>query len=401
MQFICQHLTSSITYIEGQGTDKDQSSSPCVIMLPCGGGFPKNTIGDALESQHNINTIRYNFQGQSIDNKDILNEITTTIRTQPKRQFILHGWSLGGGWALKIAQQCSNCTNLIGCVVYAAAAKPSQDFSAIRCKVIFYHNQYDQICPIQLSQRNHQLIKHSELVVSTKRLGRYSNHHQCDEFHHQCVAKIVSLFKTEAIREGGKGKVSKIKPNNTTSMTCSSTASDSLSFFTYRMSWRSCQQLIQTNTTLTTHFSSTLIDYTTNGLKLIDCSSIRLGWKNTSSTNNIASGVYGIRLKSNTLNKWYPGLACVALEKVKGWDRGCEVIVFDNEKSKGKRNKYSSMLVDMEEKFNSNDIEICFVCKVNEFSSIAHNAWLHDHIQRCLLNVHKWSRDVGGTSSKL
>ena len=182
-------------------------------------------------------------------------------------------------------------------------------------------------------------------------------------------------------------------------MKCSSTASDSLSFFTYRMSWRSCQQLIQTNETLTTHFSSTLIDYTTHGLELIDCSSIRLGWKNTSSTNKIASGVYGIRLKSNTLNKWYPGLACVALETVEGWDRGCEVIVFDNEKSKGTRNKYSSMLVDMEEKFNSTSlIEICFVCEVNEFSSIAHNAWLHDHIQRCLLNVHKWSGEKGGAS---
>ena len=138
-----------------------------------------------------------------------------------------------------------------------------------------------------------------------------------------------------------------------------------------------------------------ILGYTTEGLKLINANTVRFTFENNAELDG--GGLYAIRCLidddnnvNNKKNNIYVGIACILKNECK-----CETIFFaPSGRLKKKKKNNIPMLENNNEKIFpiGTKVQLQILSKCNEFSSIAHNAWLHDHIQQSLLKMHQWSR---------
>ena len=184
------------------------------------------------------------------------------------------------------------------------------------------------------------------------------------------------------------------------------------SSFRYRMTRRSYTKIVTVPTSQVQTLRGHVIGHSTKGIQLINGRTVRLAWNTKGcpkanfstfhkSFHNSDGGVYVVRLTFNDGQNVLPGLLCLRGEKEELPSCGCaEIMVFAPWTLK-ENNKHIPMLRDVHETF---PLQMCvqveFVVKVNNFSSLAHDAWLHDHIQFTLRNVHKWSASKGDERKK-
>ena len=208
----------------------------------------------------------------------------------------------------------------------------------------------------------------------------------------------------------------------------------SSSSFTYKMTKRSCDQLLSSETIMYRVPVAHVVGHTTRGVALIGGASVRLAWtREASATGPALSGVFGVRVtcidsNDHAFTVCIPGLACLLKATDGDSSSGgcCEIMLFGSGTSSGsgisvgrrtpprnektvkqtrKRKTAASMMtVPMLSSVIatfpiSMHVEVDVLCFANDISSIAHNAWLHDHVQRSLLNVHRWSGAVADGST--
>ena len=165
----------------------------------------------------------------------------------------------------------------------------------------------------------------------------------------------------------------------------------------------------------------TIVSGTTANVLLIDGATVVVRWsKSTLNSGRVINpGVYGVRVcllkgkeeeeetgeegEEGEEGEWWAGLACVRRETVAV---GCEVMLFG--RSSGQHQDVSRRSVPMKrfddqamKKLVGAKLVLDAVMIANQFSSVAIDVWLHDHLQRSLENVRKWSKDNGGELNRL
>ena len=171
-----------------------------ILLLPCGGGFPKERLGAALETRGLL--VQRIYFGNSSERATLMQRTIDAIASHDG-PVVLHGWSLGGGLALRIAREWSNELRNIRAIALYAAAGGGRDLRAIGVPVIkFYHNKYDSVISVANSITNCDSINEGKeravasIEISEAYFGEAANHHQCDEFEARCVQWIVQQAGT-------------------------------------------------------------------------------------------------------------------------------------------------------------------------------------------------------------
>ena len=219
-----------------------------------------------------------------------------------------------------------------------------------------------------------------------------------DDNHHQCNDTIVSSSSSSRFLKRRKCTISTL---------------------TYKMSPQGYAKLLSSPEILWRNSGCTIVSGTTANVLLIDGATVVVRWS-TSTLNSgrvINPGVYGVRvcllkgkegeeekeMEEGEEGEWWAGLACVRRETVAV---GCEVMLFG--RSSGQHQDVSRRSVPMKrfddqamKKLVGATLVLDAVMIANQFSSVAIDVWLHDHLQRSLENVRKWSKNNGGESNRL
>ena len=218
-----------------------------------------------------------------------------------------------------------------------------------------------------------------------------------DDNHHQCNDTIVSSSSSSRFLKRRKCTISTL---------------------TYKMSPQGYAKLLSSPEILWRNSGCTIVSGTTANVLLIDGATVVVRWS-TSTLNServINPGVYGVRVcllkgkeeeeetgEEGEEGEWWAGLACVRRETVAV---GCEVMLFG--RSSGQHQDVSRRSVPMKrfddqamKKLVGAKLVLDAVMIANQFSSVAIDVWLHDHLQRSLENVRKWSKNNGGESNRL
>ena len=177
----------------------------------------------------------------------------------------------------------------------------------------------------------------------------------------------------------------------------------------YRLSGRTAERLARHADPATVEMNVEVVAHTTDGLKMIDGSSLRVRWPKK--LPHRYRGLYGCNLtvnqKSGVVDRTKVvavGLCCVdeTLDK-------CELMVFplytdatgapciwrvpDTATYAGNSRRVCVLSEDEQASLFpvGTVFNLRLVVKTSEFSTIAHNAWLHDHIQRNITVLDRWS----------
>ena len=172
-------------------------SKTYVLMLPCGAGFPKEELTSKL-MEDNFYVINFycNMRGvngnKHIDElrwRDLETYVSNTILTLKREdgnaKILLHGWSRGGGVALKLGTTLHS--ELAGIFTFAATCSPL-NVESISCPIVLYHNKNDRTIPYSTSEMTLNRNSCSKLVSDDS--VRMGNSHQCNEFVDLVVEKM-------------------------------------------------------------------------------------------------------------------------------------------------------------------------------------------------------------------
>ena len=217
-----------------------------------------------------------------------------------------------------------------------------------------------------------------------------------DDNHHQCNDTIVSSSSSRFLKR----------------RKCT------ISTLTYKMSPQGYAKLLSSPEILWRNSGCTIVSGTTANVLLIDGATVVVRWsKSTLNSERVINpGVYGVRVcllkgkeeeeetgEEGEEGEWWAGLACVRRETVAV---GCEVMLFG--RSSGQHQDVSRRSVPMKrfddqamKKLVGAKLVLDAVMIANQFSSVAIDVWLYDHLQRSLENVRKWSKDNGGELNRL
>lgn len=119
---------------------------------------------------------------------------------------------------------------------------------------------------------------------------------------------------------------------------------------------------------------------TTEGLRMIDGRSVRCRWQTVPEA--LTRGLYACRCVV-ALKVVAVGLCCVDETMDK-----CELMVFPV--------GGGDVLSEQDQAYvfpERSKVELQLVMKTSEFSTMAHGPWLHDHIQRSVSVLDRWSRN--------
>ena len=165
-----------------------------VIALPCGGGFPHHkTVRQLMDMGlivHTFYDMKWNgnrMGSTTHTSNNIANDAYNLIRRLDTARVVVHGWSQGGGNALRVAEKNPPLDNIVGMALFAAAGAV-QNPSNFRFPVVFYHNENDRIIGIQTSVANARSIPSATLRSASIDMG--DDNHQCNEFVSECAGWI-------------------------------------------------------------------------------------------------------------------------------------------------------------------------------------------------------------------
>ena len=172
-----------------------------VLMLPSARGFVKKSLADLLESK-GFNVEKVEFANAA--EQRTVESRARNILIQHNGPVIMHGWSQGGGVALRLASE--GPTNLIGLALYAAGHTGGAKLFNIECPTMYYHNKHDEVIHWTLSQR-HRDYQNSRKPPMQQKASMYkkqewnmkipgTDNHQCDEFNDACVDWMLSVAQT-------------------------------------------------------------------------------------------------------------------------------------------------------------------------------------------------------------
>jgi hypothetical protein len=235
-----------------------------------------------------------------------------------------------------------------------------------------------------------------DMVGLGRGLGDEDNHHKCNECHDQCIDTIVSS-SSRSSRFLKRRKC-------TISTPCST--------LTYKMSPQGFAKLLSSSEILWRNSGCTIVSGTTANVLLIDGATVVVRWSRSTLNSGrvINPGVYGVRVcllkgkeeQEEEEGEWWAGLACVRRETVAV---GCEVMLFGRSSGHQDVSKRSVPMKRFDDqamkKLVGASLVLDAVMVANQFSSVAIDVWLHDHLQRSLENVRKWSKDNSGESNRL